>query len=268
MQQDRKFRTAASLAVTVMLSVALFALFFGIELLTGYLNPKLFIESLRASDYGVNMEREMLEKQKELFRSNGLPESLTEEIWKENDAYLAFYKYIDGDVALDGDQGQQEVIEDYLKRQKAYETKSVQEAAEIVVEESKAICRRYVYPSFVTGYRQFAEERKGALFVLAAVSAVLAVVLATLLFYWHRKRYHALHYVTGSFFVAAVWNIAGTLALQYGVRIPFSGETSSNYQKFLELYQSQGILPWHIVSFAACGIAVIMLAAGLRMKKR
>lgn len=268
MHQDRKFRTAASLAVTVLLSVALFALFFSIELMAGYLNPRLFVESLRASDYGVEMEREMLDKQKELFSSNGLPESLTEEIWKENDAYLAFYKYIDGGDALDGGQGQREVIEDYLKRQKVYETDSIKEAAEIVTEESKAICRRYVYPSFVTGFRQFVSERRGTLIVTAAVSAVLAVVLTALLFFWHHKKYRALRYVAGSFFAAAVWNAAGALAIRYGGWIAIPGETSSYYQNFLETYQARGLWPWNIISIAACCMTVILLFAVSRMRKR
>lgn len=268
MHQDRKFRTAASLTATVLLSAMLFALFFSIELLAGYLNPKLFLESLRASDYGVKMEEEMLEKQRDLFASYGLPESLTEEIWKENDAYLAFYKYIDGGEALDGGQGQRETIEDYLKRQKVYETDSVKEAAEIVTEESKAICRRYVYPSFVAAFRQFAEKRQGALMAAAAVSAVLALVLTALLFHWNDKKYRALRYVTGSFFAAAVWNVAGTLAIRYGGFITLSGEASPNYQNFLEMYQARGILPWNIVSVAACGVTAVLLAATLRLRKR
>ena len=92
MHKERKFRTASSLAVAIALSVAVFLLFFSIELLAGYLSPRLFQESLRLSDYGTGMEQEMLQKQKELFSSYGLPESLTEEIWDENAAYLAFYK--------------------------------------------------------------------------------------------------------------------------------------------------------------------------------
>ena len=67
MHKERKFRTASSLAVAIALSVAVFLLFFSIELLAGYLSPRLFQESLRLSDYGTGMEQEMLQKQKELF---------------------------------------------------------------------------------------------------------------------------------------------------------------------------------------------------------
>ena len=268
MHKDRKFRAAASLAATVLLSVALFLLFFSIELLAGYFNSRLFQESLRESDYGASMEQEMLGKQKELFAANGLPESLTDEIWEENKAYLAFYKYIDGGDALDGEQGQREVIEDYFKRQNVNETDSVKEAKDIVIEESKAICRRYVYPSFVTGFRQLAGERKNALAIVLAISAVVAAALTAFLFHWHKKREHALRYVTGSVFAAAVWNIAGTVFLTYKSRLLFDGAASPSYQKFLETYQSRGILPWQIVSIAAVCMAVILLIANMRMRKR
>lgn len=267
MHKDGKFRAAASLAATVLLSAALFLLFFSIELLAGYFNPRLFQESLRASDYGASMEQEMLEKQKELFLANGLPESLTDEIWDENEAYLAFYKYIDGGDALDGEMGQQEVIENYLKTQNVYETDSVKEVKDIVVKESKAICRRYVYPSFVTGFRRLAEERKQALAAVLAISAIAAVILTAWLFRRHKKRRHALRYVTGSVFAAAAWNIAGDVFLTGQGWPALDGAALTSYQKFLETYQSRGMLPWHIVCIAAVCLTMILLIANMRMRK-
>lgn len=268
MHQDRKFKTAASLVTTIALSVLLFLLFFSIELLTGQLNPKLFLDSLRASDYGVKMEQEMLEKQRALFSSNGLPESLIEEIWEENDVYLAFYKYIDGGAALDGDLGQETVIENYLKQQGVKETDSVKRAARIVAEESEAICRRYVYPSFVSGFRQFAEGRRNALLATGAVSALLAIALTAFLANLHEKRRHALRYVTGSFFAAAVWNAAALLVALDKGQARISDGASAGYQEFLKLYQARSLAPWYIVSIAACVAAVILLLANLRMRKR
>lgn len=268
MHEDGKFRAAASLAATVALSGALFLLFFSIELLAGYFNPKLFRESLRASDYGVSMEQEMLGKQRELFEANGLPESLVDEIWEENEAYLAFYKYIDGGDALGGDQGQREAIEDYLKSQNVFETDSVKEVKDIVVKESEAICKRYVYPSFVTGFRQFTGERRNTLAIVLASSVIAALALTVALFRWHKKRRHALRYVTGSVFTAAIWNIAGELYLTVQSKAFLDGASSPSYQKFLETYQSRGMIPWQIASIAAVCIAVILLIANMRMRKR
>lgn len=268
MHKDGKYKVAASLAATVALSAALFLLFFSIEALAGYFNPRLFKESLRASDYGASMEQEMLGKQRELFAANGLPESLVDEIWEENEAYLAFYKYIDGGDALDGDQGQQEAIEDYLKRQNVYETDSVKEVRDVVVKESKAICRRYIYPSFVAGFRQFTKERRNMLAIVLAISAIFSFALTALLFCRHKMRRHALRYVTGSVFTAAIWNIAGGLFLTYKSRTLLDGTASPSYQKFLETYQGRGMIPWHIVSIAAVCMAIILLIANMRMRKR
>ena len=124
LRKNRKIRTAASLAVTVVMSVAIFLLFLSIELLMGYLSDHLFRDSLQNSGYAADMEKDMLEKQKQLFAAYGLPESLTEKIWGENKAYLAFSQYVDnGDYREDAvDFGQQEILESYLKEQEVYET--------------------------------------------------------------------------------------------------------------------------------------------------
>ena len=58
MHMKRKYRTAASLAVTIILSAALFLLFLSIEMLTGYFRPRAFRDSLRESGYAEEMEQE------------------------------------------------------------------------------------------------------------------------------------------------------------------------------------------------------------------
>lgn len=268
MHKERKFRTASSLAVAIALSVAVFLLFFSIELLAGYLSPRLFQESLRLSDYGTGMEQEMLQKQKELFSSYGLPESLTEEIWDENAAYLAFYKYVDGSEMQDGEQfGQREVIEKYLKEQDVYETESVKEASDILASESAAICSRYIYPSFVTEYQSFIQERKPLFFGIAVASAVFAVLFILILFRWHHSRRHALRYVAGGFFTAAVWNIACVLAVRFGGWFSISGVASADYEKFLDTLSSRSLYPFYLISAVAAVLTVFLWIAVLRMRK-
>lgn len=267
MHKERKHRTAASLTAAILLSVTLFLLFFCIELLAGYFSPRLFRESLRVSDYGTDMEKEMIQKQKELFASYGLPESLTDEIWEENEAYLAFYKFVDGGNAEDGSQfGQQEVLGNYLKGQDIYETESVTEASEILLAESKAICARYLYPSFITEYRQLISGKKIFLIVTAVISAALSVMLIILLFRWYRSRHHALRFVIGGMFTAAVWNLAGTYAVWSGDWFPTKGIVSESYQKFLDVYFANGLRPWYIVSTVAVGMTILLGIVFTRMR--
>lgn len=269
MHKERKHRTAASLTAAILLSVTLFLLFFCIELLAGYLSPRLFRESLRVSDYGTGMEQEMIQKQKELFASYGLPESLTDEIWEENEAYLAFYKFVDGGNAGDGSQfGQKEVLDNYLKGQGIYETESVKEASEIILSESEAICARYLYPSFITEYQQFISGKNIISIVTAVISAILSVLLIILLFRWYRSRHHALRYVIGGMFTAAVWNLAGTYAIWSGDWFPAKGIVSESYQKFLDVYFAHGLQPWYIVSATALGITILLGIVYTRMRNR
>ncbi len=269
MHKERKYRTAASLTAAIILSVTLFLLFFCIELLAGYFSPRLFRESLRVSDYGTGMEQEMLQKQKELFVSYGLPESLTNEIWEENEAYLAFYKFVDGGNAEDGSQfGQEEVLDNYLKGQEVFETSAVKDAADILLSESKAICVRYLYPSFVTDYQQLFSEKKMIFMITAVISAIISVVLIVLLFRWYRSRHHALRYVIGGLFTALVWNLVGTFALSSGDWFPAFGTVSENYQNFLDLYFTNGLQPWYVVSAAAAGITILLVSVYIRMRNR
>ena len=61
LRKNRKIRTAASLAVTVVMSVAIFLLFLSIELLMGYLSDHLFRDSLQNSGYAAEMEKDIAE---------------------------------------------------------------------------------------------------------------------------------------------------------------------------------------------------------------
>lgn len=269
MRKNWKFRTAASLAVTAVLSVAIFLLFFSIELLVGYFSAHSFQESLRLSGYAAGMEEEMLEKQKALFASYGLPESLTEEIWEGSKAYLAFYKYVDDGIVEEasGDFGQQEVLEEYLKNQGTYETEEVQEALKLVVAESKAICKRYVYPSFVRGYQQFVQARKPVFVGMLAAAAVIGALCIVLLFRWYHCRHHALYYITGSCFTAMVWNVVVSAA-GTGRWFMLSGIETGYYQQFLEIYKTRGMYPWYAFSIVAAAAAVLLLVVSIRMRNR
>ncbi len=270
MLKNRKIRTAASLIVTMILSVALFLLFFSMEIRMGYLSPRVFRDSLRISNYGAEMEQEMFSKQRELFASCGLPESLIEEIWEENEAYLAFYKYVDSEKGKNDGSifGQQEVLEDYMKGQNVYETESVQEAIKAVAAESAAICSRYVYPSFVSGYYQFVQERNDMLTGMMIGSAAAVIICITLLFGWYHYRHHALRYITGSFFTALVWNLAGTAAVRYGGVFSMSGVESPFYKKFLKIFQSRGMYSWYVVDGMAAGIIILLIIAGINVRKQ
>lgn len=270
MYKNRKIRATASLTVTFLLSAAFFLLFFCIEMRIGYFNPKVFQSSLHAGNYGIGMEQEMLTKQKELFASYGLPESLTEEIWKENEAYLAFLKYADNEEEQkDGSNfGQQAVLKNYISRQSVYETESVQETIETVVSESAAICARYVYPSFVTGYRQFVQKRNPIFTGIMIGAAVVSIVCILSLFRWYRHRYHAMRYVIGSFFVSLVWNFAGTVAMRCGNMFSVSGVEPSCYKEFLEIYRMRGIYSWYVIDATAAGILILLLITGKRMRNQ
>ena len=269
MHKIEKNRTAASLTVMVILSVAIFLLFFSIELLTGYLSPQKLVESLRVSDYGVRMEQEMLKKQRELFASYGLPESLTQEIWEENEVYLAFYQYVDGkDTKENGDFGQRKVLENYLEEQSAYVSESVQKAMETVISESEAICGRYVYPDFVTTYRQYVQERKPALIGTVFLSMAVSVLGILVLFRWYHCRHHALRYMTGSLFTAAIWNMIGTIVIQHAGDISAIDVETQYYKKFLEIYESKGMYPWYIASAVAVAMTIMLFMTGIHMRNR
>ena len=270
LRKNRKIRTAASLAVTVVLSVVIFLLFLCIELWIGYFSTHLFRESLRVSGYATEMEADMLDKQKELFASYGLPEELTEEIWGESKAYLAFYQYLDsGEIKEDaGDFGQQEVLEAYLDGQEVYETEGVRKAIENVAAESKEICKRYVYPSFVSGYQRFLQERKPAFIGMIAVSAIIGVCCAAFLFYSYHCRHHALYYITGSFFTAVIWNLAATAALHMGGWFSAAGTESVYYQGFLDIFKNRGIYPWYIVCAVGAAVTILLLLVSIRMRNR
>lgn len=270
MQKERKYRTAASVEAAIILSVALFLLFFSIELLTGYCSSHAFRESLRQSNFAANMEQEMLKKQKALFASYGLPESLTEEIWKESDAYLAFYQYMDSD---DGqikkeDFKQKEVLEAYLQGQNTEDTEDIQEALDTLISESKTICRRYMYPSFVVGYQQLLQVRKPLLIGLAVVSAAVSAGCAALIFYWYRSKRHALRYVTGGCVTAMIWNLAGTAAFRTIGWFSISGVESDYYLEFLEMFRTRGMYPWYFISIAAVCLAVVLWGAGIYIRSR
>lgn len=270
MHKNREIRTAASLIVSMILSAALFLLFFSIEIKMGYLSPKVFRDSLRISNYGSEMEQEMLLKQRELFASYGLPESLTEEIWEENEAYLAFSKYVDSEKGKSEGSifGQQEVLEDYLKGQNVYETESVRETIKTVAAESSVICSRYVYSSFISDYRQFVQERNPALTGMMIVSVAVGIICIVLLFGWYHYRHHALRYVTGSFFTAWVWNLAGTTVIRHSGGFPVSGVEPLFYKKFLEIYQSRGMYSWYAVDGMAAGMTILLVVAGIHMRKQ
>lgn len=270
MRKNRKIRTAASLAVTVVLSAAMFLLFFSIELLIGYFSPRTFQESLRLGDYAVEMEKELLSKQKELFAAHGLPESLVEDIWGNSKSYMAFYQYLDvGEVKEGGYRfGQQEILEAYLAEQNADETEGVKKAIEIVSKEAEAICSRYIYPPFVRIYRQYVREKKPELTALAAVSAVISALCILLLFRWHHSRHHALYYITGSLFTAAVWNAAGTAAVRIGEKSFGTGTGTAYYQTFLEIFKTRGISAWYVVSIVAAAVGVLLFAVSMHMRKR
>lgn len=268
--KDRKYRTAASLAVTVVLSAAIFLLFFSIELLIGYFSSHSFRESLRISGYAEGMEEELLTKQKALFSSYGLPESLTEEIWGGSKAYLAFSQYADDGISKkDGaDFGQQAVLEEYIQSQDIYETESVQEAIKAVVSESGAICRRYVYPSFIRGYRQFIQERRPLFLGMAIVSVIAGALCVFLLFRWYHCRHHALYYITGSCFTAAAWNLAATAVIRTGGWFAVSGVQAAYYQKFIDVFKTRGITPFYIFSIVTAALAVLLLVVSIRMRNR
>ncbi|NBI86386.1 hypothetical protein D3Z47_09280 [Lachnospiraceae bacterium] len=270
LRKNRKIRTAASLAVTVVMSVAIFLLFLSIELLMGYLSDHLFRDSLQNSGYAAEMEKDMLEKQKQLFAAYGLPESLTEKIWGENKAYLAFSQYVDtGAFKEDGvDFGQQEILESYLKEQEVHETEGTQGVLKNVVDESKAICRRYVYPSFVNGYRQLVQGRKPIFMGMAAVSAMIAALGAVFLLGCYHYKHHALYYITGSCFTAFVWNLAATVLLSIGGGVATPGVGPAYFSEFLEIFKYKGCSPWYIVSIVAAAATVLLLLASIRMKNK
>lgn len=268
LRKNRKIRTAVSLAIMALMSVAIFLLFFNIELYMGYFSSHLFLESLRISGYASEMEQDMIGKQKELFASYGLPESLTEEIWGESKAYLAFSQYAEsGEIKKEAaDFGQQEVLEDYLQGQEAYETEGVKQAMENVVAESKAICQRYIFPSFVEGYHKFVQERRPVFIGLAAVSALIVALGALILFRSYHCRHHALFYITGSCFTALAWNVAATAAIRLGAWQ--TGAKQAYYLEFLDTFKSRGMYPWYIISIVAAAAAVLLLLVGIRMRNR
>ena len=274
MHMKRKYRTAASLAVTIVLSAALFLLFLSIEMLTGYFRPRAFRDSLRESGYAEEMEQEMIGKQKELFSSYGLPESLADEIWEENEIYLAFYKYLDEAEDADGqwdaeDFGQRAALKKYLKAQEVYETYSVKEALEAVASQSEAIGRRYVYPSFVKSYYEFVGERRMGFLTVAGVSASVALLCIALLMWWYHSRHRALRFVAGGFFTAAIWNLSGMFVAE-GCKggFPVSGVATEYYLKFLEIFKMKGMYPWYIVNVAVILVTVFLTAAVIRLRKR
>lgn len=274
MHMKRKYRTAASLAVTIVLSAALFLLFLSIEMLTGYFRPRAFRDSLRESGYAEEMEQEMMGKQKELFSSYGLPESLADEIWEENEIYLAFYKYLDEAEDADGqwdaeDFGQRAALKKYLKAQEVYETDSVKEALEAVASQSEAIGRRYVYPSFVKSYYEFVGERRMGFLTVAGVSAAVALLCIALLMWWYHSRHRTLRFVAGGFFTAAIWNLSGMFVAE-GCKggFPVSGVATEYYLKFLEIFQMKGMYPWYIVNVAVILVTVFLTAAVIRLRKR
>ncbi len=268
--KNRKYRTAASLAVTVVLSAAIFLLFFSIELLIGYFSTHSFQESLRGSGYANGMEEELLAKQRELFSSYGLPESLTEEIWGGSKAYLAFSQYANDGIQKEdgGDFGQQAVLEEYIRGQDVYETENVQAAIEAVVSESKAICKRYVYPSFISGYRQFIQERRPLFFGMAVLSVIAGAFCVFLLFHWYHCRHHALYYITGSCFTAAVWNLAATAVVRTGGWFAVSGIKAVYYQQFIDAFKARGMTPWYLFSVVIAAAAVLLLVVSIRMRNR
>lgn len=270
LRKNRKIRTAASLAVTVVMSVAIFLLVLSIELLMGYLSDHLFRDSLQNSGYAADMEKDMLEKQKQLFAAYGLPESLTEKIWGENKAYLAFSQYVDnGDYREDAvDFGQQEILESYLKEQEVYETEGTRGVLKNVVDESKAICRRYVYPSFVKGYRQFVQERKPVFLGAAAVSAMIVALGAVFLLGCYHYKHHALYYITGSCFTAFVWNLAAILLLSIGGGGAALDVEPAYFSEFLETFKYKGCSPWYIVSIVAAAMTFLLLLVSIRMRNK
>ena len=270
LRKNRKIRTAASLAVTVVMSVAIFLLFLSIELLMGYLSDHLFRDRLQNSGYAADMEKDMLEKQKQLFAAYGLPESLTEKIWGENKAYLAFSQYVDnGDYREDAvDFGQQEILESYLKEQEVYETEGTRGVLKNVVDESKAICRRYVYPSFVKGYRQFVQERKPVFLGAAAVSAMIVALGAVFLLGCYHYKHHALYYITGSCFTAFVWNLAAILLLSIGGGGAALDVEPAYFSEFLETFKYKGCSPWYIVSIVAAAMTFLLLLVSIRMRNK
>ena len=270
LRKNRKIRTAISLAVTAILSVVIFLLFLCIELWIGYFSTHLFRESLRVSGYATEMEAEMLDRQKELFASYGLPEGLTEEIWGESKAYLAFYQYVDsGEIKKDaGDFGQQEVLNAYLEEQEVYETEGVRKAIENVVSESKAICKRYVYPSFVNGHQQFVQERKPVFIGIMAISVILGICCVAFLFYCYHCRHHALYYITGSFFTAVIWNLAATAEVYTGEWFSVAGTESAYYQDFLDIFKYRGIYPWYIICAVGAAVTILLLLVSIRMRNR
>ena len=270
LRKNRKIRTAVSLAVSVVLSVAIFLLFLCIELWIGYFSTHLFQESIRISGYATKMEEEMLNRQKELFASYGLPENLTEEIWGESKAYLAFHQYMEsGERKQDAeDFGQQEVLEAYLKGQGVYETEGVQNVLENVVSESKAICRRYLYPSFIGGYQQFVQERKPVFAAIMAISVLIGVLAAVFLFCCYHSGHHALYYITGSFFTAAVWNLAAAITVRTGGWFFPSDTKSSFYLEFLNTFKDRGMYPWYVVCVTAAAFTVLLLLVSIQMRNR
>lgn len=270
LRKNRKIRTAASLAVTVVMSVAIFLLFLSIELLMGYMSDHLFRESLQNSGYAAEMEKDMLEKQKQLFAAYGLPASLMEKIWGENKAYLAFSQYVDnGDYREDAvDFGQQEILESYLKEQEVYETEGTRGVLKNVVDESKAICRRYVYPSFVKGYRQFVQERKPVFLGAAAVSAMIVALGAVFLLGCYHYKHHALYYITGSCFTAFVWNLAAILLLSIRGGGAALDVEPAYFSEFLETFKYKGCSPWYIVSIVAAAMTFLLLLVSIRMRNK
>ena len=104
--------------------------------------------------------------------------------------------------------------------------------------------------------------------ITAVISAIISVVLIVLLFRWYRSRHHALRYVIGGLFTALVWNLAGTFALSSGDWFPAFGTVSENYQNFLDLYFTNGLQPWYVVSAAAAGITILLVSVYIRMRNR
>ncbi len=253
--------------IRCILPAALFMLCLCVEMFSGCLNDKVFKKCLRDSDYGRQMENEMLEKQRELFIRYGLPEALADEIWEKNEGYLAFYQYSEDGIRMaDLESGQEEIIKEYFETQGVSVTDRIQEVMHNIKNESENILQRYIYPSFIQEYYKFAEERKAVcqkvLWACIMICLVLAGILAG-----KRQRRFCLPLITSSFFYAAIWNIAVVAIICREKVFQIPDADVEYYRSFLDLYSQRIMQPWYIMTVLFFGTATLLWSFKLYQKR-
>ncbi len=257
-------RTGKSFLISVILSITLFTAVLGMKLLAGFMNRRIFVTDIRQSGYGTYAAEEMLAQQKKLFAEYHLPEEIAEELFEKEKSYRTFSTYVDG-KSVDKTFGVKEAVYNYLDTYQISCTDELDASISVLVSESENLAARYLYPDFVTEYRELCNRLFLKTVILTILMTAVSIILMMILYSWYKSSRHALQYLGGAGICVLIWNAVLTILLVIH-QSDIAQDMETHYQAMYQMFIKSGIRCFYVAD-AILAMLIIVIVSIILMKK-